>query len=406
MLETFVGRQPIFDRRLEVIGYEILFRGFDSEHATFADGDRATSRVLLNAFIDIGLDQLVGNNLAFINFTRGLLLEQRSLLSLDVRMVIEVLEDVDLDEEMIEVLRSLSGAGYHIALDDVVDPQRVVRLLDSVDIVKLDILAIDRDHLAQHAATLQKQGVKMLAEKVETLEEFNLCRDLGFDYFQGYFLCRPKVVVGQRMPADRQAILLLLARLQDPDLEFDEMAGLVQKDVSLSYKLMRLINSAYYAMPTRVNSIRQALTLLGTRQVQAWVSLLLLSQIDDKPRELMTIAAIRARMCELLALASGVRSAEAYFTVGLFSVLDALLDLPMQEVLSSLPLSDKVADALFHYEGHMGAVLACAQAYERGNWDDVYRLGLDPALIRDTYLEALRWVRMTSPALTSSKEAT
>ena len=391
MPEIFVGRQPIYNRQLKVVGYELLFRSCETEPQGIADGDGATSQVMLNTFTEIGLERLVGNGLAFINLTRSFILEKYPLPLSQHRVVLEVLENITVDQELIAALRLLSARGYQIALDDVVDPHDVAPLLDIADFVKLDLVAVERGRLEEHVATLRQHNVKLLAEKVETQDEFELCRDLGFDYFQGYFLCRPNVVRGQRMPATRLAIMRLLANLQVPDIEFGRLEEIVRQDVSLSYKLLRLINSAFYARPTEIKSIRQALTLLGIRQVQAWLSLLALSKIDDKPHELMTTATVRAKMSELLALALKEQNAETDFIVGLFSLLDALLDRPLEEVLASLPLTEEVTRALLQHEGRLGAVLHTVIAYERGEWEAACCSGLEPEAIRGAYLESLDW---------------
>ena len=391
VLDIFVGRQPIFDRQLNVVGYELLFRGFEADEANVVDGDLATSQVIVNTFMEIGLDRLVGNGLAFMNLTRRFLIDEYPLPVMQGRMVLEVLEDVKVDEALVNALRRLSRQGYQIALDDVVHPEDVSPLLEIADIVKIDLLAVDQDRLGEHVATLREYGVRLLAEKVETHEDMELCLDLGFDCFQGFFLSRPKVVSGRRMPASRLAIVRLLAELQNPYIEFGELEAIVRQDVALSYRLLRLINSAFFSLPTKITTIRQALTLLGIQQVQAWLSLLLLAKIDDKPRALMTTAMTRAKMCELLAMAANEPGPEADFTVGLFSVLDALLDLPMEEVVTALPLSDEVTAALLESQGHLGAALDCALAYERGDWDAVSYLSLTPEEIRDAYLESLDW---------------
>ncbi|NOZ05950.1 MAG: HDOD domain-containing protein [Chloroflexi bacterium] len=391
MLDIFVGRQPIFNRRLNVVGYELLFRKFGASEANVVDGDLATSQVILNTFMEIGLDRLVGDGLAFINLTRRFLIEESRLPAMPGRVVLEVLEDIEVDEALVKALRRLSRQGYQIALDDVVHPEDVSPLLEIADIVKVDLLAVDRDCLEEYVATLRAYNVRLLAEKVETYEDIELCQDLGFGYFQGFFLSRPKVVSGRRMPASRLTIVRMLAELQNPYIEFGELEEIVRQDVSLSYKLLRLINSAFFSLPTKITTIRQALTLLGIEQVQAWLSLLLLSKVDDKPSALITTAMTRAKMCELLATASNEPAPETDFIVGLFSVLDALLDLPMEEIVATLPLSNEVTAALLKSQGHLGAALNCVRAYERGDWDAVSYSLLTPEDIRDAYLESLDW---------------
>jgi EAL and modified HD-GYP domain-containing signal transduction protein len=239
----------------------------------------------------------------------------------------------------------------------------------------------------------------LLAEKVETQEEFKFCKELGFDYFQGYFFCKPEIIRGQRTPANRLTILQLLARLQDPEVDMRELETLISRDVALSYKLLRLINSPFYGLPRKVDSLRQALSLLGTRFITTWVSLLILSGIDDKPHELVVTAMVRAKMCELLGKALGRASTETFFTAGLFSALEALMDSPMEEVLKALPLSDDLVGTLLRHEGMFGAALHCVLAYERGEWQEAICPGLDTAAITAAYLQAITWTAETTATL-------
>jgi EAL and modified HD-GYP domain-containing signal transduction protein len=391
MSEVFIGRQPIFDRQMNVIGYELLSRRFVADHAHILDGDQATSEVIQTTFMDIGLDRLVGRGLAFINLTRHLLLDKYPPPLPHDRVVLEVVENTRVDQELIEALLFLSGRGYRIALDDVVDPEQVRPLLDLVSIVKLDLLAIERKRLREYVEVLKEYDLKLVAEKVETQAVFEECKSLGFDYFQGYFLCKPNVVEGQSISPARLGILNLLAALQNPNLEFKDLEEIIRQDVSLSYKFMRLINSAFYSRAMKIESVRHALTMLGVQRVKAWVSLLALSKIDDKPRELVTTAIIRAKMCELLALSMEKPNPDMFFTVGMFSVLDALLDIPLNVILDSLPLSAEISEALLKRKGPAGRILECVLAYEYGDWEQVKLASLEPTVIREAYLESLNW---------------
>lgn len=399
MLEVFVGRQPIYNQQLKVIGYELLFRSYRSETAEFLNGDSATSQLILNTFMEIGLEQLVGGGLAFINLTRSFFLEKLPLPLLEDRVVIEVLENITIDDEFVEAVQFLSDRGYQIALDDVVNPDDVEPLLDIADIVKVDLVDIDRSRLEEYVNVFHKHKLKLLAEKIETHDEFELCKNLGFHYFQGFFFSKPKVISGHKMPESRLAILRLLSKLHTPGIEFKEMEDLISQDVSLSYKLLRLINSSFYARPKKIKSIRHALTFLGIRQIKDWVSLLSLAKVDDKPRELMNTAMVRAKMSEILALALKMKNAETGFTVGLFSVLDALLDLPLKEVIRLLPLSDDITSALLEHKGKFGEVLHCVLAYEHGEWEEAKCPGLEPDAIRDAYLESVNWTNNVASLL-------
>ena len=395
----FVGRQPIYDRRLEVIAYEVLFRRGAVAQADVLDGDHATAQVLLNTFLEIGLDAVVGQQRAFINCTRGMLLQDMVQVFPPERVGIEVLEDIVVDSDLLVAVRGLATQGYLIALDDFHYQDALRPLLELADVVKLDICALDRPRLDEHVTLLRAYDVKLLAEKVETHDDFQYCKDLGFDYFQGYFFCRPDLITGRRTPLNRLALLQLLAELQRPEVEFRTLEALCSRDAALSYKLLRIINSAFYGLPRKVESIRHALHLLGLKTLTTWASLLLLARIDTKPHELLRTAMVRAKMCEQLGQAMGQDGSETFFLVGLFSVLDALLDHPLPEVLAALPLADAISQALLHHEGVLGATLRCVLAYERGTWEEVHDLGLAPEVLMHAYLAAIAWTTATSAAL-------
>ena len=348
--------------------------------------------MILNTFVELGLDRLVGGSgHAFINLTRSFLTGKLPLPMKHDRIVLEVLEDVVIDQELIDSIRRLRENGYQLALDDVRRPQDVRPLLDITDIVKVDLMATDRDKLKEHVEEFKRYPIKLLAEKVENLAEFHECKDLGFDLFQGYFLARPHVIKNKRLPGSKVTLLRLLAKVQSSQIEFSDLETMISQDVSLSFKLLRLINSAFLTRGNNIQSLRQALTLLGLQQVTSWVSLLLLSESEDKPRELMTIAMVRARMCELLGQSLYKHESGQDFIVGLFSVLDALLDLPIDEAISSIPLSEAIRNALIHHQGKMGEVLECVIAYENGFWESPALKIFTPDKLRNAYLDAVAW---------------
>lgn len=401
MPDVFVGRQPIFDRALDVVAYELLFRSSDANWADITDGEYATSQVVHDAFMEIGLESLVGSKRAFINLTRDFILQDYTAVFPTDRVVLEVLEDIVVDAELIEAVRALSRQGYTIALDDFVYREQFRPLVEVADIIKVDVLALDRLALRQNVSSLSQYDVKLLAEKVETRDELAYCRELGFDYFQGYFLCEPDIVTGQRSPANRLAVLRLLARLQDVDTTMEQLETIIRQDVSLSFKLLRLVN-ADPSLPHQIDSIHQALVHLGPKFMTAWGSLIMLADIGDKPHELMVTAMIRGKMCELLADAQQLPDRERFFTVGLFSVLDAMLDSPMADIVASLPLTEDVARALLTYEGVLGYTLRSVLAYERGHWALVRELGLDRWVLGEVYLQALVWASAVGDQLSST----
>ncbi|WP_428623019.1 EAL and HDOD domain-containing protein [Sedimenticola sp.] len=402
----FVGRQPIFDRKQEVVAYELLYRaGNDNNFAEFPDGDRATTEVIINSVLDIGLDSIVGSHPAYFNLT-GSFIRGDHPLPLDNRQVVlEILEDIEPDENVVEGMRKLAENQFIIALDDFVYSDKFIPLLEIAHIVKLEVMGKSEAELSEKISQLKPFEVKLLAEKVETHEEFEMCKALGFEYFQGYFLCKPHIIEGRSMPANRLVVLSLLAKLQDPNADIEELEQLIVQDVSLTYRLLRFINSAAFALGKEVESVHRALILIGTNTIKKWVNLLLLARIDDKPRELMRTALIRGRMCELLADLHGhSRDRDHYFTCGLFSVLDALMDRPMNELLAELPLNSEVKEALLENKGEAGKVLTEVLDYEKGAWQELLESGISVRDFRDCYLQAVLWADESMGSLQSMKK--
>lgn len=390
MAQALVGRQPILDKDLDVFGYELLFRPED-ELAGPITGESATSQVVNNAFVDIGLDRIVGDHRAFINVTRNFLLEHSDLYFPKDRVVLEVLEDVDIDVALIKAVQNLSDSGCLIALDDFVYEPKWIPLLRLANIVKVDVRMFTESELAEQLEYLRPHKARLLAEKVETSEEFNHFRDLWFDYFQGYFLSRSQTVRGKKAPTNRPGILSLIGRLQDPKITVEEIEVLVGQDVALSYRLLKYINSAFFALPRPVESIGRAILYVGLNQLRQWASLLATAGIHDKPKELMRLSLTRAKMCELLCRADGRVDHDVYFTVGLFSALGALFDQPLYEIVQELPLSEAIEAALLEHEGDLGAALHCTLAYETGEWREVAFAKLNEEELRSVYLKAVHW---------------
>lgn len=391
MTDLFIGRQPIFDRQLNVVGYELLYRSGNKSHADIFDGDHATASVLSNTFLAFGLDNLVEDKLAFVNLTPPFLTGQYPLPGHHNRLVLEILEDTLLDPSMVDAIRKLSEQGYVLALDDVVHYSAVESLLDIVDLVKIDFMQVNREELPEQVAYYKARGLELLAEKIETQEELSHCQALGFDYFQGYFLSKPVVMQHKKISTSRMIILQLLDKLEQRDIAFKDIEALITHDVGLSYKLLRLINSAYYGTRSDISSIHQAISLLGLEQIRNWISLLLLSEVDQKPAELVRAAMIRARMSELLATRLQLEKPQTAFTVGLFSVLDALLDMSLEDIFAQIPLTAEVKLALVSKEGILGNILNAVMAYEAGQWDHVSCDNLNTEHFKSSYLEAVQW---------------
>ena len=391
---AYVSRQPIYTKRMDLYGYELLFRDSEINQANIVDGESATAQVILN-FIEFGVNEIVGDHPAFINLTRDFILEGHCEALPKDRIVLEVLEDVTAEPEIVIELRRLKDKGYIIALDDFVYEESLRPLVELADIIKVDVMATDRDALEPIASDFNKFNVHLLAEKVETLDEFDFCSNLGFDYFQGYFFCEPKIIEGRQIPTNRLAATRLVAKLQDPDIKADELEETIRQDVTLSYKLLRFVNSAHLSLPRKVESIGHAAMMIGVSRLRTWASLLMLASMDDKPRELMVTGIVRAKMCEELAAANAFSMGGQFFTVGLFSVLDAMLDSRMEDVLDKLPLSDEIVQALITHEELLGRILDFTIAYEQGDWERLAEVGsslkLDPPAIRTAYMNAVKW---------------
>ncbi|MBL4763417.1 MAG: HDOD domain-containing protein [Gammaproteobacteria bacterium] len=397
MSDVFIGRQPIFDADLQVCAYELLFRSSkEGKFAGVVDGDQATSQVFMNAFIDIGLYNLVGKKKAFFNLTRHYLTTPDLVLVPPEQVVLEVLEDIVVDRELVDAVSKLKKRGYTIALDDIalndLDVNKDMQdMISMAEIIKIDCLELSQTQVKEHVEFFNMQNVDLLAEKIETREEFNFYKKLGFKFFQGHFLSRPTVIEGKGIAANKMAIMSLVQEVYDPDMDINSLSELVSRDVSLSHKVLRYINSAASGLSRSIDSISQAVVMLGIRIIRNWVTIMALAQMDDTPSELSTMSLVRGRICEMLAKESAQLGSESFFTVGLFSTLDAMLAVSMSDALESLPLATEVKSALTDFEGMRGEALACAIALEHGDMDNIKFAGVDGSVINDIYIEAIKW---------------
>lgn len=400
-MDVFIARQPIFDRDQQVVAYELLYR--DSEHnaAVIDDPDRATTTVFVNSFMELGLDRVLDRLPGYINMSRPLLLGEVELPRTDNPIVLEVLEDIVPDEGLLEALRWRRREGYRIALDDFRYATELMPLLELADVVKLDIRQLGPAGVEEHIRLMRGYpGMTLLAEKVETPEEFEHCAELGFDLFQGYFFCKPKVLRGRRAEPAELAVLELLGKLNDPEFRFDELAAIVERDVSLCYKLLRFVNSAYFNLPRRIGSVQHALVILGRANVRVWMSLIALSRVEGKPHELLVTSLTRARMCQRLAERLDWDSdPDTYFLGGLFAAIDAFVDRPKEEVVPSLSLNEEIENGVLHGSGPIGRVLDLVLHSERADWEGADLLGLSAQRVNDLYVEAVRWASQTAEAV-------
>ncbi len=397
--QVLMARQPIFDRQLKVIAYELLYRGENPEEADFLDGDHATSSVLLNAYTSICDEGAMKRVPAFINLTHDMLINQRIPQLLRKQIVIEILEDITVDTQVIEAARNLKEDGFRLALDDFVYDESYIPLLKLVDIVKVDILQLTKEQLREHVQILGPYGVTLLAEKIETLDQLYECVDLGFKLFQGHFLSKPQVVKGKRVSGNSIALMQLVQEIQQPGTTASRIEELIIKDPVLTYKLLRIVNSAAYSLVRKVESLNQAVVMLGLEQVKKWATLIALSSNKDKPEELSRALLARGRMCELLAEAVGYSNVSSYFMVGMMSDINALLDMEMATLLEQIPLADDIKEAIADYKGPMGEVLEATLIYERGEWDRLSEFSIPDNLYESAYRHSLTWAQEAMQAL-------
>jgi len=370
---------------MEVIAYELLY-----QHDA-GDADQATLKLVADAALEIGLDRLAGGLPVHVNYPRELLLSDSPLSVHPERVVIEILATPD--PQLLEGIKTLRARGHRIAIEDFAPAPtaQVLALLEAVDIVKLDVAHHAREDLERMAPGLLERGMKLFAEHVETVEQFEYCSQLGFQGFQGDFLHRPESFKAQRVPSSRLSTLRLISALQNPDYSLQEIEALVAQDISLSYRVLRCINSSFYNLPRKIDSIRQAIVILGVDNLRQLATLIALQGFENRPVNLFLTAMIRARMCEQLARLAGARDTGPYFITGLFSLLEVLTGIPAPDLFDQLPLAEAVERALVSQEGDMGAALKCARAYERAAWRRVTYGGLSPELIRAAYVDAVFW---------------
>lgn len=395
-----VARQPIFDASLQITGYELLYRGSPTAaRVQMVDGTLATARVVLGALSDIGLDTLAPGMLVHVNLPDALLRTPLVLPLPPDRVVIEVLEDVRVDDELLAGIRALRGQGFQIALDDWVSHAGDRRLLDVADCVKIDLMHEPAERLADTVREMLARGLSVVAEKVETREQFERCRDLGCTGFQGYFLQRPETFSGQRAPTMRLATLQVLAALNQPDATPDDIERLLARDLGMVNRVLRCLNSGYYNLPRKVTSIRHGIVMLGLENLKRLCAVVALAAFEDRPSYLLVNAMIRGRMCEVLAEQQDPNASGSFFFAGLLSHLDALLGVPATEAVKALPLTPDIEAALTQQDGPIGEALRRVRAWERGHWDETDAGSDATERIRRAYLEALRWAEESKQLL-------
>jgi EAL and modified HD-GYP domain-containing signal transduction protein len=395
MGNIYVARQPIFNSRMKLFGYELLYRRGEKNAFDGASDDQATAAIVSDSFF-MGFDELTDGTRGFINFSQNLLLSGAALLLPSEKLVVEVIERTEITPMLVAACRRLKQLGYKLALDNFSDDETYRPLVELADIIKVDCRATPQ---AVQALMIKKYtGSVFVAMKIETADEFAHAKSLGFSLFQGYFFDKPAMIGTKEIGTLHSSMVQMVQRLSQPEPDFKALAAIVERDVELSYKLLRIANSAYYrsAMPP-VSSIRQALAQLGVTELRRWTHLLLVKGLmSPENTELIKASLIRARMLSLCAedKSRGIDEQEAFIT-GLFSSIDRLLNEPMAKVLARLPLTDTVKGALLGEPGALRDTLDAVLAFEHADWDSADTLlnlaGMPRGALTPFYLEAVNW---------------
>lgn len=389
-LDVFIGRQPILDAHNQVYGYELLFRnGYDNNFAEFESDDQATATVLHNALMGVGLTELVGDAKAFVNFPQSFFQQQTQPFFDRDAIVCELLETIEPTPEVVAGLHFLKKLGYQIALDDFVFKAKFIPFLEVADYIKIDISTVKPENLTLVFERIQKvTRAKLLAERVETKAEFDICLQAGCVFFQGSYFAKPQIVSGKKLSINQLNLIELLAKIADDEVSIDGLLTIIEKDMGLSHKLLKVATHYRPLGMPRFATLREAMLLFGLKRVQSWVSMIAISNQPDIATEVFAIARIRAVFLRKVALAERLPKPDAYYLAGLFSMLDVVLGNPLAEVLMSLPLDDDIVGGILYRKGEVGRLLLAVCAFE-----DKLDVSL-PTRYRGIYLEAVREVNL------------
>jgi len=398
-MNIFVARQPIFDVNMRVVAYELLYRSSENNQAV-SDGDDATSSVIINGLLMIGLESLTDNKQTYIKFTRNLLLDDTVSLLPSGTVVVEVLGSLYSDPTVAKALHTLKGKGYSILMEASPEWADNGDALKFSNLIKVDFKRHTPDSIIGIAQQYRGTPTKLVADKVETPEQFEIARKLGYTYFQGYFFSKPQISATKDIQSIKSSHVRILKELGNPEPDFDRMADVIESDLALSYKLLKLVNSGAYFGVSRITSIRQALTRLGIKEVLKWVALVMMRDSGrDKPEELVRTSMVRGRALESLAakVKLGSRKNE-FFLMGIFSMMDSIMDRPMEAILTELPLDDEIVSALMGRDNLLRKGFEILLAYEKADWDALENIGsigvdMNDGMLIESYFDAIRWTQ-------------
>ncbi|MGI6732750.1 MAG: EAL and HDOD domain-containing protein [Anaerovoracaceae bacterium] len=396
-MDVYIARQPIFNRNMRVHGYELLYRQSNQNHYCGTDDNRATEELIYNSFLVMDLQTLTEGTLAFINFSKDLIHKQFPCILPPESVVIEVLERGEATQETIEACRQLQKSGYTIALDDFILDDDNLPLIEVADIIKVEYPTVNLEK-QQSLIKKYRSRVQFLAEKIETREEYDRALKMGYDYFQGYFFSKPAIIGSKEIHSLPINVIRILDELSSPEPSYKIISSIIEKDLGLSYKLLKLVNSVYYGAKNKINTISHALVYIGFEELRQWMGVLMMKDLrNPENAEAIKLCIIRSKLMELIALElRAEQEASKYFFTGLFSLIDVLMHQPMHQILEGLPLPDEVKEALLGKPNKCRECLDYVIACETAPWSD---RGIDPSAIIDAktfmilYLKALDWAQ-------------
>lgn len=397
-MRVYAARQAILNRKKQSVAYELFFRDGVENVFPGIDSTEATSRLMVNHHLNIGFKNITNGKRALINFSEQGILERVPSLLPANDIVVEILEDVEPSEEVFQACREMFHQGYRLALDDFQYHHGWEKFMNFTRLIKFDIHKTPLDKLTKVLPQLRKsyKQMKFLAEKIETYEEFKEAKDMGFDFFQGFFFCRPEMMSHNDVDTSHQIVLAVYAEVLKPNFSYDKLARLFEKDVSLTYKLLKFINSGLFVLVEPIGSIKQGLVYLGEDRARKFISLIATAHLGTvKPMELIRMSVIRARFCELIAEVTIPAMKDQAFLLGLFSLIDAILDQCMEDIVQSLPLIEDIRSALMGYQNPLYHHLKLAKAYESGSWYNTQKmarvLNIQQDKLPPLYEQAVHW---------------
>ena len=401
LLDVFLARQPIFDNKNQVYGYEILYRDGEKNSFSETDGDYASISVLTRCFIDFGIEEMTHGKKAFVNFTEELLKNDVATIFPQKYLVVEILENVLADRDIIECCKDLKDMGYMLAIDDFTFQEGYKELIDIVDIIKVDFTISSEKERFDIINNYKREGLKFLAEKVETYDEYYKAMEMGYSYFQGYYFSKPEINSKKKIVPYKESHMKLIKLLDSEEHEFNNIVEIIENDVAFSYEILKLVNSSYYSRKFKIKSIRQAIVSLGTIEIKKWIYLAFIRQLNqDKPEEIINTSILRGKFMENIAIKAGKEDlGSELLTLGMFSMIDVLMNKDIEEIFKEINFSDNLRSIITKQQtdGFQAKCFDLALKYEKGKWQDIEpmlaEIGLSISELNEAYFNSIAWLQ-------------